>query len=69
MNFSEILKELKNGKQAYREGWNGKGMYIAVRNYSCEMTNPFIYIKTVQGNFSPWQPSQEDMFACDWIIK
>jgi hypothetical protein len=68
MDFSDILKEIKNGKQAYRENWNGKGMFITVRN-SCEMSGPYIYIKNVRGDLMPWQPSQEDIFACDWIIK
>jgi hypothetical protein len=29
MDFGEALKELKNGKKVAREGWNGKGMWIA----------------------------------------
>lgn len=28
MNFSEALKEIKNGKKLTRIGWNGKGMFI-----------------------------------------
>lgn len=69
MDFSEALKEIKDGEQVTREGWNGKGMWIAVEFDSDTMTVPYIYIRNVRGDLIPWQPSQEDMFACDWIIK
>lgn len=29
MNFGEAIKALKNGQRVCREGWNGKGMFIA----------------------------------------
>lgn len=29
MNFSEALEELKLGKRVTRDGWNGKGMWLA----------------------------------------
>lgn len=29
MNFSTALEALKKGKIAFRDGWNGKGMYVA----------------------------------------
>lgn len=28
MDFSDALKELKNGKLVQRSGWNGKGMFL-----------------------------------------
>ena len=28
MNFGEVIEALKKGKKAFRNGWNGKGMYI-----------------------------------------
>jgi hypothetical protein len=28
MNFSEALERIKNGDKAYREGWNGKDMFV-----------------------------------------
>lgn len=30
MDFGEALKELKSGKKAAREGWNGKNMFICL---------------------------------------
>lgn len=29
LDFSEALRFVKNGKKVFRQGWNGKGMYIA----------------------------------------
>jgi hypothetical protein len=29
MTFGEAIEALKNGKLVYREGWNGKGLFIA----------------------------------------
>lgn len=31
LTFSQALEYLKNGKCVAREGWNGKGMYLAVQ--------------------------------------
>jgi hypothetical protein len=28
MNFSDALKELKNGKKLQRSGWNGKNLFV-----------------------------------------
>lgn len=30
MNFGQALEALKDGKKVAREGWNGKGMWIAL---------------------------------------
>jgi hypothetical protein len=32
------------------------------------MTLPYIYMKTVQGDFVPWLASQTDMLATDWYV-
>lgn len=29
MNFGQAIESLKSGKRVSREGWNGKGMYLA----------------------------------------
>lgn len=30
MNFGQAIEALKNGQRVAREGWNGKGMWIAL---------------------------------------
>jgi hypothetical protein len=31
MNFGQAIEALKEGKKVAREGWNGKGMYLALK--------------------------------------
>lgn len=32
MNFGQAIEALKEGKKVAREGWNGKGMWLALTN-------------------------------------
>jgi len=68
MNFGDAIKALKNGEKVCREGWNGKGMWIALQRPDghSKMSLPYIYMRTVQGDIVPWIASQTDMLADDW---
>jgi Protein of unknown function (DUF2829). len=33
-----------------------------------KMQTPYLYLRTIHGNLVPWIPSQEDLFAEDWLI-
>lgn len=76
MDFCYALQSLKEGLKVSREGWNGKGMWIAIsKPLKCDpivpfptMTVPFIFMKTVQGDFVPWLASQTDLLAEDYEI-
>lgn len=52
-----------------REGWNGKDMYITLQcpDENSKMTQPYVYMKTAEGNLVPWVASQTDLLAEDWI--
>ena len=76
-NFGQTLEELKAGRKCYREGWNGKGIFIELQkpDENSNMTSPYIYIDTTglqtENNSAPkscvpWQASQTDMLAEDW---
>jgi hypothetical protein len=65
-DFGWALKILKAGGKVCRAGWNGKGMWIGLNRPDAEMTLPYLYMKTVQGDFVPWLASQTDMIASDW---
>ena len=69
MNFGEALEALKDGFPVTREGWNGKGQYIAMQHPGAHsfMTLPYIFIVTVAGGRVPWLASQTDLLADDWI--
>lgn len=70
MNFGRALHLLKTGRQVYREGWDGVGMWLELQvpDKHSKMTLPYIYIHTAQGDLVPWFASQTDMLAEDWIL-
>ena len=70
MDFSEMLRGLKDGRRAARSGWNGRGMYIELQctDAGSKMTLPYIFMCTVQGNLVPWLASQTDLLAEDWFF-
>lgn len=69
MDFSSALKELKEGYILSRADWNGPGQWIEVRKTDehSDMTAPYIYICTIDGDLVPWVPTQGDLFANDWV--
>ena len=69
MNFSRALEEMKAGFRLAREGWNGKGMWVAMWSPSPNgepVDVPFLIMSTAQGTTVPWTPSATDLFAEDW---
>lgn len=70
MNFGEALEAMKAGAAATRTGWNGRGMWIALQrpNDHSKMTLPYLFMRTVQGDFVPWLASQTDLLSEDWEI-
>jgi len=69
-DFGAALKGIREGFQFARRGWNGRGMHIALQSpgLNDKMTQPYIYMKTADGNLVPWLASQSDMLANDWEI-
>jgi len=69
-DFGCALANLKASQKVQRTGWNGPGQYIELQtpDENTKMTLPYIYIKTVQGDFVPWLASQTDLLANDWRI-
>ena len=70
LGFGEALDAIKNGCKATRRGWNGKGMWIALRvpGDDTDMTREYVYMKTVDDQLVPWVASQTDLLAEDWEI-
>ena len=66
-SFGWALTRLKRGRHVARQGWNGKGMFLALHETHDTLTQPYIGIWNVRGKFQPgWTASQEDMLATDW---
>jgi hypothetical protein len=69
MDFSDALKELRNGKLLTRKGWNGNGQYIALQTSDehSKMTQPYLYF-TSGTTVVPWVASQTDLLNDDWEV-
>lgn len=71
MNFSDAFHNAKLGMKVYREGWNGKGLFVTAQfpDEHSKMGNPYLYIDATAlgGTLNPWIPSQTDLFAEDWF--
>lgn len=70
MTIGAAVELLKKGRRVAREGWNGKGMFLALQvpDAHSKMGLPYVYMKTVDGLFVPWVCSQTDLLAEDWIV-
>jgi hypothetical protein len=64
------VKHLWHGHRLQRSGWNGKDMWLALQrpDENSKMTLPYVYMRTVQGDYVPWLCSQTDLLATDWQI-
>jgi hypothetical protein len=70
LNFGLAIHYLKDGKKVCRAGWNGKGMWVALQvpDQHSKMSLPYLYMFTACKNLVPWQASQADMLADDWMV-
>lgn len=68
MDFSDALKEVKEGHAITRSGWNGKGQFVMLQtpDENSKMGLPYLYITTIDGKRVPWLASQTDLLAIDW---
>jgi len=62
------VAQLNAGSKVCREGWNGRGMWVALQRpgNGSKMTLPYVYMRTADGNLVPWLCSQSDLLADDW---
>lgn len=70
LNFGQAIEAMRMGSKVARDGWNGKGMWIALQvpDQHSKMQQPYIYMCPVGGKLVPWLASQADMLANDWLI-
>ena len=82
MSFGMALEAMKNEHYVQRQGWNGKGLRLALvgkggcleHGFSEVSTLPYIVIiypqdaQNTPGAIVPWLASQTDMLADDWLI-
>lgn len=80
--FGWAIGRLKDGKRVSRQGWNGKGMWLALipadqwgigsgvpwdhGHMDAPQNLPWIGMRTADNRFVPWLASQTDILAEDW---
>lgn len=66
------VKQMYREQNVTRPGWSGAWLAIRHpykhRDGPQEMSVPFIYMRTAQGDFIPWLASQADILATDWTL-
>jgi hypothetical protein len=82
MTFGQAIVALKTGKKVARMGWNGKGMFIFLREgrrIMCVPADspmggdfdslPHLCMRTADGKCCVgWLASQTDILAEDWMV-
>lgn len=69
-NIGWAVKQMQDGQKVCRSGWNGKNMWLALQvpGPDSQMTLPYVYMSTAQGDLVPWLCSQSDLLAIDWQV-
>jgi len=77
-DFGRALNAAKLGSRIFREGWNGKGMWVGLHKetgtYIREECGTeleyrdYLVMKTADDKLIPWVASQTDLLAEDWLI-
>lgn len=69
-DFGRALEYLRVGEKLTRDGWNGKGMWLALQvpDEHSKMNRPYIYMRAANGELVPWVASQSDLLAGDWCV-
>lgn len=69
-DFGWALAQLWHGLRVCRENWNGKGMYLEFHtpDEHSLLTQPYIFMRTADGDFVPWVASQSDLLMSDWEL-
>lgn len=70
MDFGQALTALKEGQRVTRDGWNGRGMWLALQvpDQHSKMRRPYLFMCPIDGALVPWVASQTDLLAEDWRI-
>lgn len=73
--IGQAVKEMQDGRQVRRAGWNGKGMFLELvkgghfqHPSTTRSLENFVAMYTAQGNWIPWLCSQADLLATDWEL-
>lgn len=69
MDFSDALREVKNGGRITRERWNAPGQWVELQvpDEHSKMQRPYLFLSPADGALVPWVPTISDVLAEDWL--
>jgi hypothetical protein len=70
LTIGAAVAALKAGQRVARAGWNGRGMWLKLftPDPESDMTLPYVFMSTADGQLVPWLCSQTDLLAEDWSV-
>lgn len=67
-DFSQALLIIRGGGVVVRKMWAGTGLTLGVMAPPAESgMTPFLALRAENGQMMPWTPSQQELFATDWM--
>jgi hypothetical protein len=66
MNFGKALDLMRDGKAVAREAWDGRTLELIEPGPNAQMTLPYIYETSGNGDCVPWAASHQELLATDW---
>ncbi|CDG21615.1 conserved protein of unknown function [Xenorhabdus poinarii G6] len=66
-SFPWAMIKMYLGGQLYRKDWSASGEYIYFVAGDGDHIAPEVKMRDKHGILTSWQPTQDDMMACDWI--
>lgn len=69
IGFPTALSLCLQGFRISRKDWADQWVSVMPADDEADMTRPYLYQKTNNGDLEPWTPDQVDMFAEDWVVE
>lgn len=66
MDFSNALRIVRSGRVVTRPSWDGLLLGMMALPTESQIM-PFLGVKTSGGPIMAWTPSQQELFAEDWV--
>ncbi|WP_426576852.1 DUF2829 domain-containing protein [Xenorhabdus stockiae] len=67
-SFPWAMIKVYSGKQVHRKDWSAPDEYIYLVPGNGSDVAPEVKVRDKHGAVTSWQPTQDDMMSCDWVL-
>ncbi|PHM73045.1 DUF2829 domain-containing protein [Xenorhabdus sp. KJ12.1] len=67
-SFPWAMIKVYSGKQVHRKDWSAPDEYIYLVPGNGSDVAPEVKVRDKHGVVTSWQPTQDDMMSCDWVL-